>query len=236
MSLILQNFCDFCVDWRGREECDDVDVSVNADMDMDATMLDTNARTDIHDNGHVNGKKGKEGLEHALYENEREEPLNGASVKQNGKYNVLKRKISSLRYGAKPLPSPERVYEHLFSTMDDSFWLDSSTGRKDTDLEERNKPSAFGTDGGCPIVSNSRFSIMGGNFGPLCRKIEYWGKDHPEKNRGLFVTDGIHETRHVVDQLSLLGVAISYGTKFDLGSCPILTFLFYTLYKSCGTQ
>ena len=114
----------------------------------------------------------------------------------DSKYKVLVHKISKTD---QPLPSPEIVFENMFATMDDSFWLDSSTGRKDADLEEMKKPSAFGNDGGCPIVSNSRFSIMGGNLGPLCKKIEYWGKDHKIENRGLVITDPVEGTRECIE-------------------------------------
>lgn len=75
---------------------------------------------------------------------------------------------------------PEKVYDELFSSCENSFWLDSSTGKTQSDKDEDNE--------GCPIMSNSRFSIMGSNDGPLSRKIEYFGIEHPLEERGLRVT------------------------------------------------
>ncbi len=111
-------------------------------------------------------------------------------VKNDEKPNASKYKVCvhKIRKTDQDLPSPEVVFENLFASMNDSFWLDSSTGRKDADIDEMKKPSAFGKIEGCPIVSNSRFSIMGGIDGPLSKKVEYWGKDHKVESRGLFVT------------------------------------------------
>jgi para-aminobenzoate synthetase len=75
---------------------------------------------------------------------------------------------------------PEEVFEELFSSSENSFWLDSSTGKTQLDNNEDNE--------GCPIISNSRFSIMGSDEGPLSRKIEYFGIEHPQEKRGLRVT------------------------------------------------
>lgn len=114
-----------------------------------------------------------------------------------GKYQVYIEKISSNECDNGNLPSPLSVFEHMFLSMEDQFWLDSSNGRRDADLEEIKKLSAIGSNDKCPIISNSRFSIMGGNLGPLCKTIEYWGKDHKPELRGLFVTnasDG-HKTK-----------------------------------------
>eukprot|EP00986_Skeletonema_menzelii_P009220 scaffold4145_cov152-Skeletonema_menzelii.AAC.4 len=75
---------------------------------------------------------------------------------------------------------PEEVFQELFSSCENSFWLDSSTGKTQSDNDEDYE--------GCPITSNSRFSIMGSNDGPLSRKIEYFGIEHPLEKRGLRVT------------------------------------------------
>jgi len=102
-------------------------------------------------------------------------------------------------------PSPETVFERIYASMDTSFWLDSSTGRRDGDTDVGKVVSSFtmpnGTESNmemdgegdssstsCPITSNSRFSIMGGDDGPLFRKIEYFGGDHVPERRGLFVS------------------------------------------------
>ena len=131
-------------------------------------------------NGHMLNRERLLGL-HTMDESQGETN----EVKKTSAHEVYVHKISNADAA---LPSPVEVFENLFASMDDSYWLDSSTGRKDADIEELRKPSAFGRNDGCPIVSNSRFSIMGGNLGPLCDKVEYWGKDHKIENRGLFVT------------------------------------------------
>jgi len=125
----------------------------------------------------------------AEHEDERniiEQDMSKLPTKGNAKYNVLVHKVKGGRSNSDTsMPSPESVFDNLLAGMDDSFWLDSSTGRKDADLHER---LTNDNKDGCPIVSNSRFSIMGGDNGPLCRKIEYWGKDHKVEKRGLIVT------------------------------------------------
>jgi para-aminobenzoate synthetase len=75
---------------------------------------------------------------------------------------------------------PEEVFQEWFSSSENSFWLDSSTGKTQLGNNEDNE--------GCPIISNSRFSIMGSDDGILSRKIEYFGIEHPEEKRGLRVT------------------------------------------------
>jgi para-aminobenzoate synthetase len=109
------------------------------------------------------------------------------SIQTAAKYKVFVHKVSN--HGTSQ-PCPELVFEKLFATLEDAFWLDSSTGRKDADIVEN--------DIDCPIISNSRFSIMGGNLGPLCKKIEYWGKNHKLENQGIFVTDFAHQTIHEI--------------------------------------
>ncbi len=77
------------------------------------------------------------------------------------------------------LPSPKQVFEALYSSRATSFWLDSSTGEahyNNNDMIE-----------GCPIASNSRFSIMGSDDGPLSRRIQYFGREHDFQRRGLRV-------------------------------------------------
>ena len=81
---------------------------------------------------------------------------------------------------------PEEVFQELFSSRENSFWLDSSTGKTQLGNDEDNE--------GCPIISNSRFSIMGSNDGPLSRKIEYFGIEHPKEKRGLRVTSNSGNT------------------------------------------
>lgn len=136
----------------------------------------------------------------------------------NAKYDVLVHKVkSALSESDSSMQSPESVFETLFAGMENSFWLDSSTGRRDADLHERN---INGNKESCPIVSNSRFSIMGGDNGPLCRKIEYWGKDHLVENRGLIVTHPHGDREEVLDKdiISYMKEAIS---EFGITKSPI---------------
>jgi Anthranilate/para-aminobenzoate synthases component I len=42
---------------------------------------------------------------------------------------------------------------------------------------------------------------MGGNLGPLCKKIEYWGKNHKLENQGIFVTDFAQNKTHEIDNV-----------------------------------
>lgn len=148
-----------------------------------------------HDIKYVNGNISAQAKKKGVLKGAFDDALSGVKP-SDSKHKIYMHKISK---ADKSLPSPEVVFENLFASMDDSFWLDSSTGRKDADLEERKKPSAFGRTEGCPIDSNSRFSILGGNLGRLCKKVEYWGKDHKIENRGLFVTEPGDGTRRRIE-------------------------------------
>ena len=81
------------------------------------------------------------------------------------------------------LPSPKQVFEELFSSRTTSFWLDSSTGEAHYDNIFRK--NIDDESAGCPIASNSRFSIMGSDDGLLSRKIHYFGREHDIQRRGL---------------------------------------------------
>jgi len=106
------------------------------------------------------------------------------------KYRVVIHKLDSKDEHASPLPLPKQVFEALYSTRPNSFWLDSSTGESKFNTDDNDDmPGNVGDDDeGCPIASNSRFSIMGSNDGPLSRKIEYFGREHDLERRGLRVT------------------------------------------------
>ena len=94
---------------------------------------------------------------------------------------------------------PGQVFQELFSSRENSFWLDSSTGKPQID----NKDNVSD----CPIISNSRFSIMGSDDGPLSRKIVYFGVEHPLEKRGLKVTSNsgnVEESTIDTDILSYL--------------------------------
>ena len=95
------------------------------------------------------------------------------------------------------LPLPKQVFETMYSSRPNSFWLDSSTA------DESNVNGE-----GCPITENSRFSIMGSNDGPMSKKIEYFGREHDSSRRGLRITSSKGEEEKVnlddVDILSYL--------------------------------
>jgi len=198
---ILQNFSDFCLEQKAGRTLTSKEVNGNGGMMVDELDSERPKASTEHVQGRV---------KHA----------------SSAKYKVFVHKMVN---DGGTLPTPEAVFEEMFATMHDSFWLDSSTGRKDADLEEMRKPSAFDNDGGCPIVSNSRFSIMGSNLGPLCKKIEYWGKDHKVENRGLVVTDQTTGQREKIeseqdiisflhDEIMVNGVTENViGVNFDLG-------------------
>ncbi len=87
------------------------------------------------------------------------------------------------------LPSPKQVFEELYSSRTTSFWLDSSTceAHYDNILRE----NIDDEDAGCPIASNSRFSIMGSDDGLLSRKIHYFGREHDIQRRGLRIISAL---------------------------------------------
>lgn len=119
------------------------------------------------------------------------------NVSVKSKYSVFVHKM----YFDDSVPLPEQVFEEFYAKRSDSFWLDSSTGRKDADIEEMKKSSDFNSKSGCPIVSNSRFSIMGCNDGPLSQKLEYWGKDHKPENRQILKTNlRTNEREYILDK------------------------------------
>jgi len=92
------------------------------------------------------------------------------------------------------LPLPKQVFETMYSSRPNSFWLDSSTA------DESNVNGE-----GCPITENSRFSIMGSNDGPMSKKIEYFGREHDSSRRGLRITSkGKEEKLNVDDDVDIL--------------------------------
>ena len=108
---------------------------------------------------------------------------NGAHDEQSdvrSKFRVFIHRVEN--HMDRPLPMPRKVFEDIYSSRPNSFWLDSSTGGG----KVRDGPDIL-DDEGCPIASNSRFSIMGSNDGPLSRKIEFFGREHDVERRGLRV-------------------------------------------------
>lgn len=110
-------------------------------------------------------------------------------------HRVLIHKVEGLGETS-TLVTPEQVFEILYSSRPNSFWLDSSTGKSRRNRADGITDSSKETgNDGCPITSNSRFSIMGSDDGPLSRKIEYFGREHRPDRRGLHVTSGsVRET------------------------------------------
>ncbi|KAL3800035.1 hypothetical protein ACHAW5_003683 [Stephanodiscus triporus] len=104
------------------------------------------------------------------------------------KYRVIIHKVDN--DGDRSLPLPRKVFEEIYSSRPNSFWLDSSTGERahfNNNTNANMHAMSDNTDEGCPIASNSRFSIMGSNDGPLSRKIEFFGREHDVERRGLRV-------------------------------------------------
>ena len=151
---ILQNFCNFCSDWRL-----EVDNINNSSDDKRGHFLNNS------NNDHL------------------EPPVSSNLQTTASKYKVLIHKINASDY--QDLPLPQEVFETLYASSNTSFWLDSSTGRRNADTDEIiSDPNGTRQ---CPIVSNSRFSILGSSDGPLCKRIEYWGRDHPKSKQGAFL-------------------------------------------------
>lgn len=150
---IFENFCKICYDLKV------------TNVQLDGSSIDRKPE----EKGETNP-----GVRVSPWKNE--QSMNESQLK----YEVFVHKISS---ASSTLPLPEQVHREIFTSMNDTFWLDSSTGRKNADLD-------MGKDGSCPIVSNSRFSFMGGNDGPLGKKVVYYGKEHSPENRGIYVSGG----------------------------------------------
>jgi len=120
---------------------------------------------------------------------------NQSSTPSKGSTNrVLIHKIDKTNSNELPLPS--QVFETMYSSRPNSFWLDSSTADE----------SNVNGEQGCPITENSRFSIMGSNDGPLSKKIEYFGREHEYERRGLRITSskGEEEKVNVDDDVDIL--------------------------------
>ena len=170
---ILRNFCDFASDYYGR----------NASKEG----LSSSGRGDGENESNDDVGRVDNPPEEAVRDDDDRADI-------PSKYRVFVHRVDNGDDEGRPLPSPRRVFEELYSARPNSFWLDSSTG------EEKNAPPSGGNtnnnddgndvyhgDGGCPIASNSRFSIMGSNDGPLSRKIEFYGREHDVERRGLRV-------------------------------------------------
>ena len=167
---LLENFCEFCSSWKAKK---------NQKMTKTVLSSDRNA---------VNAFINKKMLERAYSSPSQTESIEKSSSNQN-KYKVLIRKISSSQFKDSTAPSPQSVFEELYESMEASFWLDSSNGKKDEDKPFRLNgiPLTMRIDDSCPITTNSRFSILGGIDGPLCKRIEYYGPEHKNEKQGLYV-------------------------------------------------
>ena len=132
-----------------------------------------------------------------------------SNVLSTSRYQVI---IHKLGFGGlSPSPIPDHVFEEVYGSRHNSFWLDSSTGEirlKANDVIRKHSDIRLDKDG-CPITSNSRFSIMGSDDGPLSRKIEYFGREHSPEQRGLRVASS----------------SANDGEVFELLDMSILTYL-----------
>jgi len=95
-------------------------------------------------------------------------------------HTVHVHKISPMHGSSNPIP--EVVFEELYGSSPSAFWLDSSTGEV-SDVDG-NLVDPIADKRKCPIRSNSRFSIMGDDQGPLSKRVEYYGEDHDPSERG----------------------------------------------------
>ena len=102
---ILQNFCNFCSDWRL-----EVDNINNSSDDKRGHFLNNS------NNDHL------------------EPPVSSNLQTTASKYKVLIHKINASDY--QDLPLPQEVFETLYASSNTSFWLDSSTGRRNADTDE----------------------------------------------------------------------------------------------------
>jgi len=168
---ILRNFCDFAHEFKLRR-CSNVFGHPSMQMNDHAAMQE---ETVLDGGGYM--ESVSRGLNDFQNVNN-EDPSSSA-------YRVLIHKVSSEGHDSS-LPLPKQVFEALYSSLPNSFWLDSSTS--ETHFSKDDTPGHGMNDNeGCPISSNSRFSIMGSNDGPLSRKIEYFGREHAPNQRGLRV-------------------------------------------------
>lgn len=174
---LLRNFCEFAHQWR----------SAHGDKEFEMDSI-------------------SEGGLHA-HESNREKDVqtadnSDASTRQS-KYRVFIHKVAP-DATIESLPSPKQVFEALYSSRATSFWLDSSTGEAHNENNRNNNNND--KIEGCPIASNSRFSIMGSDDGPLSRNIQYFGREHDIQRRGLRVISslGIEDVTLEEDILSYL--------------------------------
>eukprot|EP00804_Cyclotella_cryptica_P015653 CCRYP_003652-RA/>CCRYP_003652-RA protein AED:0.21 eAED:0.21 QI:0/-1/0/1/-1/1/1/0/689 len=117
-----------------------------------------------------------------------------SGISSESYYHVIIHKITKeSEHGPYRFPTPEQVFEEFYSCRHNSFWLDSSTGETRIRLDgvQRESSDVEMERDGCPIMNNSRFSIMGSDDGPLSRKIEYFGREHSTEQQGLYVTSGL---------------------------------------------
>ena len=176
---ILHNFCNFAHEYKNRRgnqqhEIVELDTRVNREAVLYTTL----------DGHHTTGNDSPEAND-----------IQSASPPNASANRVLIHKIN--KTDNNELPLPKQVFETMYSSRPNSFWLDSSTA------DESNVNGE-----GCPITENSRFSIMGSNDGPMSKKIEYFGKEHDSSRRGLRITRSKGEEDEVnlddVDILSYL--------------------------------
>ncbi|KAL7535762.1 hypothetical protein ACHAXR_006712 [Thalassiosira sp. AJA248-18] len=183
---LLWNFCEFAHQYKQRGNA----KSEEAPITHRNQAVDTQSEL-ITDASHLTANE-PERMDGAQTAND--EPST------TSKYRVFIHKVDRVQNETSSLPQPKQVFEALYSSRPNSFWLDSSTGDVQSNKDETSGPDIMNGDEGCPITGNSRFSIMGSNDGPLSRKIEYFGREHDPKQRGLRVISKSGEEDGMLDE------------------------------------
>mmetsp|Transcript_35420 Transcript_35420/g.53592 ORF Transcript_35420/g.53592 Transcript_35420/m.53592 type:complete len:1046 (-) Transcript_35420:483-3620(-) len=205
---VLENFCDFVSEYwkiRRRSNRNFYDETNQMDGDICTNTLPVAAQGKTDLTGTKEDEKGKK-------------QINGQTTEKNSRYHVLIHKIPP----AKTISvSPEQVYEAFFMTHSNSFWLDSSTGCLPSSTSSSSQTSP---NNECPIKLNSRFSIMGGDDGPLSRRIEYYGEDFPSEERGLrIISAADNDAAEKVDRIE--GDVLSYLRKRIVKEAELIDFV-----------
>jgi len=180
---ILRNFCEFAHQYKrgGNQKLEGIPSKQNGDVDTHGEFVLNGDHLMINEPESVNAFQ----------------TINNDSSTPSA-YRVFIHKIDKEEHDTSSLPLPKQVFEALYGSRPNSFWLDSSTGETRSSKDDTPRSDDVSGDEGCPITSNSRFSIMGSNDGPLSRKIEYFGREHDSKQRGLRVSSKLGEEEEVM--------------------------------------
>ncbi|KAL7487322.1 hypothetical protein ACHAW6_012920 [Cyclotella cf. meneghiniana] len=187
---LIRNFCDFAFRYNEHRKLEvKTQATLNPQKSMNCVLHDTVVEPASFSN--TSSIRSDTILSRSQNNDQK------SDVSSEPYYQVIIHKIANeYEYGPSRLPTPEQVFEELYSCRQNSFWLDSSTGETRIRFGGLNRgTSDVETDReGCPIINNSRFSIMGTDDGPLSRKIEYFGREHSLERQGLYVTSGLGDS------------------------------------------